>query len=178
MTLCCPTLIAQAAITSGVTDGVVRQTFQWGRIQDPTDWILPVAAFVAVSVFVWLMYLRDSVELHPLLGWFLTALRTATFLGLLILYLQPQWRSEREVSRNSRVVLLVDTSLSMGLTDADSPSAIGSTSRIRRVATALRDTDLLKRLRETHDVIVRRFNETLDRDQITLDKLTVSRTAA
>ncbi len=175
MTLCCPTLIAQVA------DGAVRQTFEWGRIQDPTDWILPVGAFLAVGIFVWVMYLRDSVELHPLLGGFLPALRTATFLALLILYLQPRWRSEREVSRNSRVVLLVDTSLSMGLTDAvdssaDSPSAVGSSldvtaSRIRRVATALSDTDLLRRLRETHDVIVRRFDETLDRDQITLNKL-------
>jgi len=171
MTLCCPPLIAQVA------ESAVRQTFELRRIQDPTDWILPVAAFVVIGVFVWLMYMRDSVELHPLLGWFLTALRTATFFGLLILYLQPDWRSESEVSRNSRVVLLVDTSLSMGLDDADdstvAPGATGgsSTSRIRRVGTALRDTDLLRRLRETHDVVVRRFDETAQRDQIALDKL-------
>jgi hypothetical protein len=36
---------------------------------------------------------------------------------LLILYLQPHWRSEREEVRNSRVLLLADTSLSMGLSD-------------------------------------------------------------
>ncbi len=55
------------------------------------------------------------IELPLFLGWILTALRTAAFLGLLIMFLQPHWRLEREMVRNSKAVLLVDTSLSMGL---------------------------------------------------------------
>ena len=75
----------------------VRTTFEWGRIQSNSDWILPVVACVAILLFVRWMYRRDSVELHPVVGLLLTALRTATFFGLLIMFLQPHWRSEREV---------------------------------------------------------------------------------
>ena len=114
-------------------------------------------------------------------GWLLTALRTATFLGLLILFLQPHWRSEREEVRNSRVLLLVDTSLSMGLTDADDASASSRehsrvpppvVSRTQQVAAALKETDFLARLRKTHDVAVFQFSEDLKRDRVvTLGKL-------
>ncbi len=164
-------------------EGVTRTTFEWGRIQDNTDWILPIVIFLAIGLFVWAMYRRDAVELHPVLGWSLTALRTATFLGLLILYLQPQWRTEYEMVHNSRALLLVDTSLSMGMTDAfplegdgnptpkGRPAAQDAQSRVEQVAAALTDTDLLRQLRKTHDVFVFRFNESLDRDRVAFDKL-------
>jgi hypothetical protein len=131
-----------------------------------------VAVFVAIGVFVWAMYRRDAVELRPLLAWFLVVLRTTAFLGLLILYLQPQWRTEKEVRHNSRALLLVDTSLSMGLTDdAESSAAEDATSRVEQVAAALAETDLLRQLRKKHDVLVFRFNESLDRDRVVFDKL-------
>jgi len=165
MTFTSGPLIAAAA------QGLVRTRFEWGRIQENSDWILPIAAFVAIMLFVRAMYRRDAVELPPVLGWLLTALRTATFLGLLILYLQPQWRSEHEVVRNSRAMLLVDTSLSMGLTD-DTPQSTGSgKARTEQVAAALAETDFLERLRRTHDVAVCRFHEDLDQDRVALDKL-------
>ncbi|MGA2061538.1 MAG: hypothetical protein ABSG67_13730, partial [Thermoguttaceae bacterium] len=63
-------------------------------------------------LFVRYMYRRDAIELPMFLGWILTALRTAAFLGLLIMFLQPHWRLDREILRNSKAVLLVDTSLS------------------------------------------------------------------
>ena len=96
----------------------VRTTFEWGRIQSNVDWIPPVAVCIAILLFVRWLYRRDAEELRPAWGWLLTALRTAAFLALLVLYLQPHWRSEREEVRNSRVLLLADTSLSMGLTDS------------------------------------------------------------
>ncbi|MBN2473019.1 MAG: VWA domain-containing protein [Pirellulales bacterium] len=162
MTPPCPSLFAQAA------QGVVRTRFEWGRIQENSDWILPVGVCVGIMFYVRAMYRRDAAELHPMLSWLLTALRTATFLGLLILYLQPQWRAERETICNSRAVLLVDTSLSMGLSD-DDPSTDGR-SRIRRTAASLADTDFLTRLRRTHDVTVLRFNEDLDRNRVALGR--------
>ena len=106
-----------------LAEGAARTTFEWGRIQSNADWILPIAGCIAILLFVRYLYRRDSVELRPVLGWLLTALRSAVFFGLLILFLQPHWRSEREVVRNSRVLLLVDTSLSMGLTDGESASS-------------------------------------------------------
>lgn len=148
-----------------------RTTFEWGRIQSNADWILPVVACVAILMFVRYLYRRDAVELHPLLGWLLTALRTTVFFGLLILFLQPHWRSEREVVKNSRALLLVDTSLSMGLTDGESTSSAAPVSRSRQITSALAETDFLARLRKVHDVVVIPFSEGLKQDRaITLGK--------
>ena len=120
-----------------------------------------------ILLFVRWMYRRDAAELRRPWGWVLTALRTAAFLGLLVLYLQPHWRSEREEVRNSRALLLVDTSLSMGLSDTENDrnptNSRGLTapgdkatpdapSRAQQVAAALKESDFLARLRKTHDV--------------------------
>ncbi len=117
--------------------------------------------------------MRDAVELRLAWRCILTALRTAAVLGLLVLYLQPHWRSEREESRNSRVLLLADTSLSMGLTDdADKPS------RAQQLAAALKESDFLARLRKMHDVTVFEFSEELQRDRVvTLGKLPAENSA-
>lgn len=144
-------------------EGFVRTTFEWGRIQSNADWLLPIAVCLALMLFVRAMYRRDAVELHPLVGWVLTILRTAAFLALLILYLEPQWRTEREVVRNSRTLLLVDTSLSMGVTDADSAASGAPSSRAAQVAAALEQTDFVQQLRKTHDVVMLRFDEELTR---------------
>ncbi|MEE9603185.1 MAG: hypothetical protein V3V75_07765 [Thermoguttaceae bacterium] len=151
--------------------GTTRTIFEFMRIGTNTDWIIPVAVCVGIMLFVRYMYRRDAVDLSPAVGWLLTALRTAVFLGLLILYLQPHWRVEREEVRNSRVAVLADTSLSMGLTDADSTPTSGIASRAERVAAALSETTLIEQLRETHDVVVYRFDENLVR-VASFDKLT------
>jgi hypothetical protein len=140
-----------------------RMRFEWGRIQSNTDWILPVVAFLAIASFVRLMYRRDAEELGRPWRWLLTAVRTAVMFGLLILYLQPQWRSEHEVVHPSRVVLMVDTSLSMGLADTEARSGSAAASRSRHVAASLVGTDFLRRLRATHEVAVLRFDETVGR---------------
>ena len=156
------TLLAQ---TTEASQGVLRKTFEWGRIESNTDWILPVVVCVALMVFVWQMYRRDAAELHPVLGVFLTVLRTITIFGLLILYLDPKWRPEREITRNSQVLMAIDTSPSMKETDVDEPID-GATTRLRQVAAALAKTDLLAKLRRTHDVDVYRFNETMDKNPV------------
>ena len=70
--------------------------------------------------------------------------------------------------RNSRAVILVDTSLSMGIVDADGPGE----SRSRQVAGALAESDFFARLRKVHDVAVYEFDEDLKRDRArTFDKL-------
>jgi hypothetical protein len=167
-----------------LAEGLSRTTFEWGRIQSNSDWILPVGVCVAIMLFVQYMYRRDSVELPLLVGWILTALRTATFLGLLIMYLQPHWRLEHEVVRNSRAVLLVDTSLSMGLSDGEMKSAktlaepvahgtdqksaeatSNQASRLHKVASMLKETDFIARLRKNHDVSVFQFNDDLKADR-------------
>jgi len=144
-----------------LADGVTR-TFQWRRIQSNDDWIVPVVAGVVLVLFVRWMYRRDAADWPPVVGWMLTGLRTLVILGLLVLYLQPQWRIEHEAQHNSRVLLLVDTSMSMGLADTDSQSFYPGKSRAYQVAAALGESDLLGQLRKTHDVAVLQFNDELD----------------
>ncbi len=149
-----------------LADGLTRTTFEWRRIQSNNDWILPIVALVLIVLFVRWMYRRDAEDWHPVLGWFLTLLRTLALVGLLILYLQPQWRVERETELNSRALLLVDTSISMGLSDTDSTSSGRAESRVHEVAIALNESTLLDDLRRTHDVFVYQFNDELDGDPL------------
>ncbi|MBL9125462.1 MAG: VWA domain-containing protein, partial [Planctomycetaceae bacterium] len=137
----------------------VRTLFEWGRIQSNADWILPVAACVAMLVFAVWLYRRDAAELGLPARVALTLLRALVIFGVLLVYLEPQWRVERDVVRNSRVVLLVDTSLSMGLPDQEQTSIAGGPSRSDRVIRALAETELLAQLRKTHDVAVVHFDQ-------------------
>lgn len=139
-----------------------RIRFEWGRIQSNADWIVPVVAFLALASFIRWMYRRDAKELGLLWRWTLTGLRTAVLFGLLVLYLEPRWRSEHEVVHPSRVVLLVDTSLSMGL-QAEANGKGSPVTRAQQVAASLVATDFLERLRRVHEVVVLRFDETVGR---------------
>jgi hypothetical protein len=159
-------------------EGELRTTFEWGRIQSNADWILPIGACVAIFVFIHYLYRRDAVELRPWIGWLLTALRTATFFGLLLMFLQPHWRAEREIVRNSRVLLLVDTSQSMGLNDGQLSSSGALVSRAGQAAAALADTDFLTRLRQVHDVAVVPFSDDVKLDRaVTFEKLPETETS-
>ncbi len=167
----------------------VSRTFEWGRIQTNSDWILPVGVCLAIMLFVRYMYRRDAVELPTFLGWILTVLRTAAFLGLLVIFLQPHWRLEREMIRNSKAVLLVDTSLSMELGAGDlepvrtpagkqggeekaAATSSGTDSRLHQVASMLKETEFLERLRKKQDVSIYQFNDDLKTDrEVTLNKL-------
>ena len=124
-------------------------------------------ACIAILLFVRYLYRRDAGGVAARAGWFLTALRSAVFFGLLILFLQPHWRSEREVVRNSRVLLLVDTSLSMGLTDGESSSSVAPEPH-RPGCRGARRSDFLARLRKVHDVAVFPFSEELKADRMVM----------
>ena len=149
-------------------DALTRTRFEWGRIQTNSDWIVPIAVCLAIMLFVRYLYRRDAVELPPVLGWLLTALRIAVFYGLLGLYLEPQWRVEREMPRNSRAAIVVDGSLSMRQTDAGGAAAPGAAaapvaSRSGQAVDALAKSPLLADLRKVHDVTVWRFDQEIQR---------------
>jgi hypothetical protein len=151
-----PTIFAQTAL---------RTSFEFGRIQSETDWILPIAALVVVFVFVVLMYRRDTTELGRVTSALLIVLRLAAFAGLFVVYLQPQWRNERQVIQPSQVHLLVDTSYSMGENDADDSRADprSGDNRDDRIAAVLAEGNFLDDLRKVHDVSVWRFDQELKR---------------
>ncbi|HEY4310463.1 MAG TPA: vWA domain-containing protein [Pirellulales bacterium] len=150
--------------------GGVRTAFEWGRAEGAADWLLPLAVFAALVTFTIYMYRRDSVELHRAVAVLLLGLRLAALIGLGLVYMQPQWRNEREMVTNSRALVMVDSSLSMGLHDADSSPVPAEPSRAQQVQAALADSRFLKDLRRTHDVVLLRFDQEVAR-LATLEKL-------
>ncbi|HQU42743.1 MAG: hypothetical protein B7Z73_02915, partial [Planctomycetia bacterium 21-64-5] len=147
-----------------------RSSFEWGRVQSPADWLLPIAATLLVLLYVGWLYRRDSAELPLPLRALLVTLRIAAFVTLLVVYLQPQWRNEIDQVQNSRVVLLADTSLSMGLHDQEASAVPAEPSRAQRLTDAFRDGGWLRKLRGRHDVILVRFDQDSQR-LATLPKL-------
>lgn len=138
---------------------LARHSFEWGRVQSPIDWLLPLVVTVLVLTYVVWLYRRDSAELALPVRLLLVTLRMAAFVTLLVVYLQPQWRNEVDQVQNSRVMLLMDTSLSMGLHDQDASAVPAEPSRAQQLTAALRDGDWLNRLRSRHDVAVVRFDQ-------------------
>ena len=163
---------------------VSRVHFEWGRVPADPALVVPFWAGVAVlflvlALIVWSIYRRDWLELPRAWGILLALVRTLVFVGLIVLFLQPQWRTEQEEVRNSRVVVLADTSSSMGLVDADASASRGAStggkSRVQAVAAALGKTDFLSQLRKTHEVVVLHFDRQTNRI-VALDKLPPERT--
>ena len=88
----------------------------------------------------------------------LTTLRIGALVGLLFFLLNLEKRSEQQITRNSRVAVLVDTSLSMGLRDTGDDAAT-SVSRIEEVSDFLAQTDFVSKFRDRHDVVAYEFSE-------------------
>ncbi len=145
-------LLAQAA---------TRTSFELGRIQTEVDWLAPLAVFVALLVFIIVTYRRDTRELGRWSCVALASLRILAVTGLLAAYLRPQWRNQREVVQNSRLLVLVDTSLSMEVDDHDASPA--EPNRSQQIMALLAENKFLDQLRRTHDVSVLRFDEDLGR---------------
>jgi len=176
-----PSLLAAAAN--------VRTTFQFGRIRAPEDWILPIGATLLLIAYVWWMYRRDAYNLNRFVSVFLVALRSLTFIALLLVWLQPQWRNEEDVITPSRVVILVDTSLSMaeasrdGTPPTDTPAApvpaatgkpdAGGVAAGSRTEDALRllSSPLIDQIRATHEVQIVAFDTGATRNLAMLPRL-------
>lgn len=148
-----PPLLAEAA---------TRTYFTLARLQYMTEWwhwlLLAVAALAAVA-FIAVVYWMDSVELRSGVAASLFVLRVLAFVGLVVFFLELEKRTERKLVKNSRALVLVDTSQSMGLKDSLENTA-GNPSRIDQVMAAFAQGELLGDLRKKHDVVVYRFDQT------------------
>lgn len=132
---------------------------QFARLQSMTSWWhWLLLGIVCVGVLSWVatLYRRDTAEMARAKRWTLLGLRAAAFVGILVFFLDLEKRSRSEIVENSRALVLVDTSLSMGIQDA---STATRTRRIDTVIEQLAAGDLVDSLREDHDVIVYRFDE-------------------
>jgi hypothetical protein len=134
---------------------------QFSRLQSMTEWwqwLLLFLAAAAVITYIAVTYYFDSVELSKPLRWSLFALRVFAFAGILFYFLDLEKRAERQITKNSRALVLIDTSLSMGIQDGSG----GAATRHRRIDTVVDEMqrgDLIDGLRKSHDVIVYRFDQ-------------------
>ena len=136
--------------------------YRFSRPQAMTEWwqwlVLASVVLVVGSYVVW-MYRRDSMELPRTTCWVLSILRLLVFAGILFFFLDLEKRTQQRLEKPSRVAVLADTSQSMAMPNA----AVGSSdkqSRVGRMTSLLRDEPFMKGLRQRHDVLVYRFDET------------------
>lgn len=132
------------------------QLSQWWQ---PLAWLLAVG--VVLAFVVW-MYRRDARNLPRPIMILFCSLRLLV-IGCVVLYvLNPGKRSETRIVKSSKLAVLVDTSLSMGLAD-EVPGTGGVRSqgprRIDQVVKWLNGNDELDRLRLEHDIEVYQFGD-------------------
>lgn len=139
-------------------------SYRFARLETFTEWwqwLLLVAVVGALGAFVVWMYRRDSVELPRGLAVLLCTLRLAALFGVLFFFFHLEKRAERKLVKNSRAILLIDTSQSMGLRDADTSSTgvPAGPSRADLVVAELQQGGMIDKLRERHDVVAYRFDQ-------------------
>jgi len=144
-------LVGQATTT-------YHQLTRLRMMSEAWHWLVLVIIVALVIGYVATVYRRDSVELRRGTSIALLLLRLTAFAGILFFFLNLERLTEQTLTRNSRVLLLADTSLSMGLRDVDDPSATGS-SRMDQVVEELTGGTLMDELRQQHDVVVYRFDQ-------------------
>ena len=140
-----------------------EQTYhQFTRLQSLSEgwhWLLLVAICGLILAFVITMYRRDSVELPVGSSIALMFLRMVAYFGILFFFLNLEKLTEQTLTKNSRALVLIDTSQSMGLRDGQGPDNPTNASRLNLVAEELAQGTLIKDLREKHDVVVYRFDQ-------------------
>lgn len=140
------------------TESLTLRFARLGSLTEWWHWLLFAAICGGVIGYTVWMYRRDSIELSRSLAVVLTLLRLVAFAGILFYYFKLEVRTEREIVKNSRAIVVVDTSQSMGIRDTSTAAGTGLR-RIDYVVSALKNLDLIKRLRESHDVVAYRFDQ-------------------
>ncbi len=144
-----------ASAQAGVESRVIYEFASLQRLDQWWHWIVLLAVILSIISYVVFWYRKDWVELPKSLGLALLFLRLTALIGIFVFFFDIQKRAEQRITRNSRVAVLVDTSLSMSLaSEQDSPD-----SRIASVVRNLTETPVIADLMERHDVTVYRFDQ-------------------
>ncbi len=142
-------------------DGPSRTYYEFARLQSMTQWwhwMLLTVVCLAIAGWVVSVYRRDTAELPRGIRILLLVMRLTALAGLLLFFLQPEKRTERKLTKASRVALLVDTSQSMGLADSEQTDQPGQT-RLAEVIEAFSQGELFDTLRNKHEITVYRFDQ-------------------
>jgi hypothetical protein len=142
---------------------------RFARLQAMTEgwqWLLLLVLCLAILTYVVTMYRKDSVELRSGVAVLLVVLRLTALLGILFYFFDLEKGTERRLVKNSRVMLLLDTSQSMAIRDYDSALQSLAPSRSEKLAESLTRSQLLESLSERHDVTAHRFSDSSAPEEI------------
>lgn len=157
-------LPALTLLAAETTTTLTSREFDWP--QSPAGWLLLVGGSLVVLSWVVWMYVRDTHELPAAWRFLLTLLRVSVLAGLLLVALNPSDRTQKQAFRPSRVVVAIDTSLSMrhpaeGPSE-ESPGNSSALSRAESIQKLFQSSKLLETLRKTHEVSVFTFDSRLE----------------
>jgi hypothetical protein len=148
-----------------MTPAVIRFDFPQGWL----EWLLYGGGFAVALVVIVYFYILDT----RFLSWFwrtwLAGLRLAVLAALIVIALNPHDRTTKTLIQRSRVILLVDTSLSMNdrkelpeSTSSPSDSNTDPETRAQAVTEYLANSPFIEQLRIIHDVSIYTFDSELE----------------
>jgi hypothetical protein len=120
--------------------------------------LLAFVLAMALAVFVIWLSLQDSGKLPRGIAALFVFLRIIALAGLIVYLLNPNQRSETRIVKESRLPVLIDTSLSMGLASGDRNSQT-SVRRIDSVVDWLANREGIQPFRAKHEIMIYRFDE-------------------
>ena len=120
-------------------------------------WLLLFLGVLMVFALSIAIYRRDVQSQSRPIAALLLSLRLLAFAGLVVYFLGPEKRSEARIVKPSRLAVLVDTSLSMGLSDSTDNSP--PRQRIETVVNLVQNSDVLRELNQQHELLIYRFGE-------------------
>ena len=110
-------------------------------------WAFLLLGIVAALVLCAVYYRRDAAELPRPVRWTLIGLRLTAVLALVFLFFDLVRRTERQITRQSEVIVMVDTSQSMSLPSGDS---LDSPTRTQYAVELLENSKLIDTCDDEH----------------------------
>ena len=123
-------------------------------------WQICLLVLVVIAMLLWAVFLyrRDNVDLNPASSFLLSALRLLTIATVALFVANPGQRSETRIVKPSRLAVLMDSSLSMGLMEPVSEGSTERAVRYQQLVQWVRGSNV-ERLCADHQVSVYRFGD-------------------
>ncbi len=157
------TLLAQTSpATQEAAEGVrLLTSYHWSRLSnfdEPRDlWLLVFAISVLAAIYVYWIYRREQQALSLWQRWLLPGLRLIAIAGAILFFLGPEKRIDRQETKDSQLIILVDTSQSMSVED-EASSTQNKLTRAAAALESLNDETFLDSLRERNAVSLATFD--------------------
>ncbi len=123
-------------------------------------WQICLLALVVIAMLLWAVFLyrKDSVDLNRASSFLLTTLRLLTIATVVLFVANPGQRSETRIVKPSRLAVLLDSSLSMGLMEPVSKGSSERTVRFQQLVDWIEGPSV-EGLQADHQVSIYRFGD-------------------